>query len=182
MKHYFARPLLMSLLALTLLFQSAPAKPATGFLFGSSGLITVGLYATTGGPVLAGTSYLACYLGLDESGRGHGPGCQTSLWGVITGAFALFLGVLILENDQIILFNNLSYGEAIHLGVSEAERLSYNSEIDQVNALAAYVDAELSKISKPGIEDSRILWESVRGSVSPLTFQTLQKISAQVAR
>lgn len=62
---------------------------------------------------------------------------------VILGIPVIVYGLLILEGEQQIMFSKITAQEAKDLGLTQSETISFNHEVDQVNALAAHVNDEL---------------------------------------
>lgn len=176
----FIRSLILSTLTVFLLLNSQPSKAAVGFVFGGAGLVTAGLYAMGGGAASATLGGVACLTGIDRTGSSTGPGCAASLYAVIGGVLAGALGLLILEEESVIQFSALDLEAAKKLKVTKAEREAFNREVDEVNALASYVDRRLQASDEPTVEDAKAVWEEVRGSVSEETFSVLIKISQQL--
>lgn len=176
----FIRSIIFTALAVFMLLNSQPSKAAVGFVFGGAGLVTAGLYAMGGGAASATLGGVACLTGIDRTGSSTGPGCAASLYAVIGGILAGALGLLILEEESVIQFSPLDSQAAKKLKITKSERESFNREVDEVNALASYVDRRLQVTEDPKVEDAQAVWEEVRDSVSEETFSALIKISTQL--
>lgn len=176
----FIRSVIFTALAVFMLLNSQPSKAAVGFVFGGAGLVTAGLYAIGGGAASATLGGVACLTGIDRTGSSTGPGCAASLYAVIGGVLAGALGLLILEEESVIQFSPLDQKEATRLKVTKSELDSFNREVDEVNALASYVDRRLQVTEDAKVEDAKEIWEEVRGAVSEETFSVLIKISNQL--
>ncbi len=174
------RSFILTALALFMLLNSQPSKAAVGFVFGGAGLVTAGLYAIGGGTASATLGGVACLTGIDRTGSSTGPGCAASLFAVIGGVLAGAIGLIILEEESVVQFSPLDQKEARRLKVTKSEREAFNREVDEVNALASYVDRRLQVSEDPKVEDAKALWEEVRESVSEETFSVLIKISNEL--
>ncbi len=144
------------------------------------GLVTVNPILVSAGLIMSGTSGIAFTLSQVKTHQG---GVDNFLWGAVIamGSLAsLGIGLLVLDGEQGMVFAELDQANAEKLGVSESERLSFNSELDQVNALAEYVDSELAAIRNPTPEDAKSLWNTVTDTIHPLTLSTMQKVSLQL--
>lgn len=164
------KAIVLSLALVTTLIQSSPSKAAVGALF-APGLVVVGLVMTVGGAA-ATPLIMAC--------ASHG-GCgskKNRILGTIgfAGIISAVTGVIVLEDKQSLEFVSIDETEALSKGITLSEMNSYNSEVDQINALSSYVDAELSMVKNPSKEDSASLWQSVSGELSPETLSALQKL------
>jgi hypothetical protein len=166
MKHL--RLFLAVLLTVTTLTHSRPSQAGAGVL--------------TGGVVLAGVAILG---GGTAIVLNSGDGCDNDAFGICKAIMTIVLlptvviGMVLLDGEQLVEFKELSKTDAINLGVSSSDLEIYNSEVDQVNMLVSEVKAELSKLEKPGVEDSAVAWSSMKDLVSPATFATMQKIVSQ---
>lgn len=174
------RSFILTALAVFMLLNSQPSKAAVGFVFGGAGLVTAGLYAIGGGAASATLGGVACLTGIDRTGSSTGPGCAASLYAVIGGFLAGALGLLMLEEESVIQFSPLDIASAKRLKITKSEREAFNREVDEVNALASYVDRRLQVSEDPKVEDAKEVWEEVRGLVSEETFSVLIKISNQL--
>ena len=103
------------------------------------------------------------------------PGLVPGLIGAALGV----IGIIVLEESQSMSFDQISQEDALKIGLSSIERTQFNSEIDQVNALAFHVDSELSGLANPTVNDSVNIWDSVKDAVSPETFSAMLKIASQ---
>lgn len=95
----------------------------------------------------------------------------------IISTIGFFVGAIILDKNQSMSFAEVSFADAERLNLSKEEVASFNSEIDQANALLEEAEAELSKLSNPSLKDSRMIWASLKDTVSPETFSAMQKIT-----
>jgi hypothetical protein len=93
---------------------------------------------------------------------------------------AILLGSMILDEKQPIAFKALESAEAKPLGISESERLSFNAEIDAVNALSEYVLLSMEENQNVSEEFASAKWSEVKDAVSPETFNALVKVSQQL--
>jgi hypothetical protein len=93
-------------------------------------------------------------------------------------------GVLLLdeESGQTLRFQAVTTAEANTLGLTSGEESAFNVEIDEVNAVSQSVGAELKAMKKPGVADSKALWEKYRAELSPEAYSAVGKVSANMLR
>jgi hypothetical protein len=167
------RSFLLSLVAVTMLANSNPAKAMVGVFTLNPVLVVGGLaVGVTGGVVTLFSVTL-------PENRLTRTGYSLAVAGAFTGLLAGAVGFVAFDGQQDASFAEISATQAKKLGLTVDEMNSYNSEIDEVNALGAHVDAELSSLSKPTLEDSAAIWSSVKSAVAPATYSAMQKISVQ---
>ena len=65
------------------------------------------------------------------------------------------------------------------LGVTEEQRVVFNSELDEVNAVKEMVEAEVSKLEVEELDQVPALWDHYRSDLSSETFSVLEKIAKQ---
>lgn len=161
----------MKSLALSILVSTSVLIPKTssagvGFPLSSPLIITAGIATIAGG----GT---AGFFGVKQFKKGDGvSGTLLSL----ASLGMIGMGLLFLDSEQSLAFKEISSLDALELGVSSEEASIYNSELDQVNALASEVSEELSQIKKPTVGDSSKAWMSVKEYLSPETIRVMGKI------
>ncbi len=90
---------------------------------------------------------------------------------------AAIFGMMLLDGEQAIAFSPLNEKEARELQVSEFDRLVFNAELDQVNFIVSEIEAEMSELKHPSVEDSRRAWDDQRSQLSDSTFNVIQKIA-----
>lgn len=164
---------LLALVAVLMLSTAKPSQAAVGALTANPALALTGLKVTGGGAALLGIGMMA----------GRADNSMMGMAGLMPGVIGLALagvGLIILDENQGVSFDELTQEQAQKIGLSSSELEQFNSEIDQVNALASHVDAELSLLSNPSVEDSAAIWASIKDAVSPETFSAMQKISSQL--
>lgn len=155
-----------SLLIACTLTSTQPAKAAVGAFVGGP-LLIAGLVVAGGGAV--------SYVVAEKT-------CENWAECLVAGLIImpiLGVGLILLDGEQIIAFQELDSDTAAKLGVSETELAVFNSEVDQANMLAEEVKASLLKLKKPTPEDSAKAWLAVESFVSPETFGIMKKIAAQ---
>lgn len=151
---------------------SRPSQAAIGAIF-SPALVTAGLYIAGAGVGVTGIAFVL--------GAGGDDRTQLDALGVgILGILGAVLGLVILDDTQTVAFSPLARSEARNLKLTELEYNSFNAEVDQINALAAFVDSELERMSKPTKEDSAALWSEVKDALSPEAFTALVKVTSQI--
>lgn len=160
-------------LALTIVLTmtaSRPSQAAIGAIF-SPVLVTAGVVVAGGGGVLVGIGLFApC----------KDSGCLANLGPFILGSIIGLFGLVILDDEQAVAYTTLSSAEGKKAGLNQVELQSFNAEVDQINALAAYVDSELERMNKPTKEDSAALWSEVKDTLSPEAFSGLVKVTSQI--
>lgn len=98
---------------------------------------------------------------------------------IVSSLFSGFWGFVILDGEQEGKFSELSPDAAKSIGVSEQERLIYNSEIDQVNAIAREIGLELESLNSDSPEVARDLWLDLGSELSQETMKTVISIASQ---
>lgn len=160
-------------LALTIVLTMTASKPsqaAIGAIF-SPVLVTAGVVVAGGGGALIGVGLFApC----------EADGCLANLGPFIVGSFIALLGLVILDDKQTVAYTTLNTADARKAGLNPIELQSFNAEVDQINALAAYVDSELERMNKPTKEDSAALWSEIKDTLSPEAFSGLVKVTSQI--
>jgi hypothetical protein len=164
---------LLALVAVTMLVNSNPAKAWAGVFTLNPVLALGGLAVGTAGMTAGLFSIIKA---VETNNRGvEYLATAGSLVGIVVGV----VGVFAFDEQQDAAFAPVSARQAKKLGLTVEEMNSYNSEIDEANALGAHVDTELSHFRKPTLEDSVAIWSSVKSAVAPETFSAMQKISVQ---
>lgn len=162
----FMKSLSLSLVILATTLTPKTSSAGVGFPLSSPLIITAGIVTIAGG----GT---AGFFGVKQFRNGDGvTGTLLSL----ASLGMIGMGLLFLDSEQSLAFKEISSGDAHKLGVTLEEAQLYNSEIDQVNALASEVSEELSLIKNPTEQDSSKAWLSVKEYLSPETLKVMGKI------
>lgn len=168
------RALVFGLIAGIILLTSNDTKAAVGAIVAAPVVVTTGLIIAGTGTVGTAASVFA-YNGTDDQSASLG----YFFLALIAGAVAV-LGIIVLDEEQAMSYAEISKKEGLKIGLTNEEIHSYNSEIDQVNALASYVDTQMADLKKPTTEDAKVVWEEVSQAVSPETFSAMQKITAKI--
>ncbi len=92
----------------------------------------------------------------------------------------ILAGFVILDGEQELTYKELSKTDSEKLNLTESERMSFNAEIDQVNATVSFVADELAEMEDPKSEDSVRIWKDVKDLLSPEAFSALSKVTAQL--
>lgn len=164
------KTLFLALTIVLTLTSSRPSQAAIGAIF-SPVLVTAGVVVAGGGGVLVGVGmFTPC----------EAESCLGNLGPMILGGFIALLGLVILDDEQTVAYTTLNPHDARKAGLSRIELEKFNSEVDQINALAAYVDSELERMEKPTKEDSAALWSEVKDTLSPEAFSGLVKVTSQI--
>lgn len=147
----------------------SPARSAVGISFAAPLAVVAGVAAMG----VAGT---AGYGGYRLIKRG-----QTALGiAVMTlSAGGAYFGFLLLDGEQEAKFAELSERSAAELGVSESDRAIYNSEIEQVNAIAREIGSELVKQNSDSADLARDMWMELGNHLAPETMKTVIAIAQQ---
>lgn len=112
------------LLTVVTLLSSRPSQAAVGAAFSASAVVITGLVVAGGG----------AFISVDTLGdRGNLRGLVT----IFIGLPLMLLGLIVLDEEQVVSFAPLTNAESRELGLSLQEVKIYNSEIDQANALLA---------------------------------------------
>ncbi len=164
---YFKKAMVSCVLMATII--SAPARSAVGVSFAAPAAVVAGVAILV---VSAGGAYGGYRL------------IKTGRTGLGIAAFAVtavggYFGLLILDGEQSAKFAELSAEAAQELGVSESDREIFNSEVEQVNAIAREIGSELVKADSDSVELSRDLWIDLGSELSPETMKTVIAIAQQ---
>ncbi len=158
---------ILTLLAVLTLSTATPSKAAVGGITTNPVLVYsgLGLWAAAQGAV---------FVFPERNGGG-------SAWPVLP---LFILGTILLdgEDGQSVQYTALDKVSAEKLKMTEAERLSFNAEIDQANSLVAEVSAELSHIENATAKDSAAIWSNMKDLVSEETMNAMIKINSQFAK
>lgn len=163
----------MLTMALALTISMAAVKPAKAALtpsFGTTQTVVYGILFTVGGAGLTVFSFK------------ERPMYQRVMM-IVAGVPLAGLGLLLLDGEQgqQVAFGELSSEDASQMGVSESERLIFNSELDQANFLTTHVESRMVEIKSPSNEDSIAAWAEVKNEVSPETLSVMAKVLSQLA-
>jgi hypothetical protein len=163
LKAFFA--ILLTVVTLT---HSQPSKAAVGAMAAASGVATAGLILTATGAI---SIPILCNV------KGGDWGVMVLL--MIASVASVGIGVIVLDGEQQLLFNQVNPKDTAKLGLTSEEVQSFNEELDQANMLLSDVTLELTKMNKPSSQDSAKLWNEMKDLVSPATFSAMQKIASQ---
>lgn len=165
------RSFVFVLIAVCTLTASTPSKAAIGLATGSPITVIAGVVVATGGAV---TTFAA----------EKAPDIVTGLLMYVGGIGAMIAGLVVLdgEAEQFLEFAPVSERDVKRLGLTQIEAIHFNAEVDQINALAAFVDYEISSIKNATNEDAAAVWNEVRGEISPEAFSALGKVSQNILR
>lgn len=98
---------------------------------------------------------------------------------VVTYVPLFIAGLVILDDNGKMTFGELEADVAIEAGISKEEALSYNSELEEVNAIKDIISSKLVKVTgtkKIKAEAAKVLWTEYQEYVSPETFSALVKL------
>lgn len=158
-------------LSTSLAFTAAPPRDAHAIvgavtsLAGGAGvpLLVAGAVATATG--FAGVTYCL------ETGCGPRVG--------IASAIMIFFGPILLDDGTVgdLEFVAVDQARAAQAGLTENERLAFNSELDEINAIKETITSDLKRDEKPTAEKAHALWNEYGQSLSQDAFSGLGKIS-----
>ena len=103
-------------------------------------------------------------------------GNMTSTWRLILSISGLLL--LNEEGRAQVELVALSDEDIEKMGITSLERDIYNSELEELNAIADEVEFSLNQLDKPTVDEAKDLWEENRELVSKESWSVLQKIAA----
>jgi hypothetical protein len=106
-------------------------------------------------------------------------GCIAAIVPAGIGAAIALVGLIMLEGEQRIEFKPVSANDAHKIGLSSAERESFNDELDQANTLLEQVASEITQSEDATPEHAAQIWAGYQSMVNPLTFSAMQKIASQ---
>jgi hypothetical protein len=152
------------------LSTSRPANAAVGALVAMPLMISTGIAIAAGGGA-ATVPALGCM-----TFRGGEKGLVATLVLGIYGLVAIGVGAMVLDGEQHMEFAPVTPAQAAKLHLTKAEMNAYNSEVDQVNALADMIGEDLGRMENPTNEDSANAWNDVKDTLAPQTFSALAKI------
>ena len=101
--------------------------------------------------------------------------------GVTLSLFGLALiGPILLDDGTVgdLEFVAVDQARAAQVGLTEIERLAFNSELDEINAIKETITSDLNRDEKPTTEKAHALWNEYGQSLSLDAFSGLEKISA----
>jgi hypothetical protein len=162
------------LLTVVTLSHSKPSQAAAGIFAGGAvaivGLKVIGVGVVGGlvGGVVAAAADSGC--------TGD---CVAGAIPLFLGGLVAAVGLVILDGEQRVEFKSLSAKEANKLGLSAAEKESFNEELDQANTLLEQVASEISESKDANPENAAQIWAEYQNMVNPLTFSAMQKIAIQ---
>lgn len=164
--------IVLSFALVSVLFHSKPSHAAISAVAGAPALVTGGL-VIAGGAV--GLEAVAVVLEVTGGWEWR----DASAWALLITVPIFLLGILVLDEDKLeASYTQLDPQKARDLGLTKSELSAYNAEIDEINALANFVDANMTKEGKEGISESRDLWTDVKDAISPEAFSALVKVTS----
>lgn len=147
----------------------APARAAVGISFAAP-------FAVVAGVAAMGISAGAAYGGyrLVKTGK-----TALGIGVMILSAGGGYFGFLLLDGEQGAKFSELSAEGASDLGITAAELEIYNSEVEQVNAIAREIGSELTKQNSDSADLARDMWMELGTQLAPETMKTVIAIAQQ---
>lgn len=146
---------------------------AVGGILATAGTVGWAIPVAVAGGVVMGTGL---YLGRDR--------------GSSSGKFAAFaltaIGFILLEDNGSgngsVAYTPVAQSDDSRLGISEPQRLAYNAELDEINAIretiVAEIETELTKNPSLNIQAyAQSRWQAYRGAISSDAYETLKAVS-----
>lgn len=164
------RLFVLSLALVSVLFHSKPSQAAVGAIAGVPAIVTGGIVIAGGAAGLQVVFTTIDLLTSPSDVKG------ASLWLLFLSVPLTLLGLVILEDDQSANFSPLTQEAARKLQISPKELKAYNDEIDELNSLAQFVDSNITREGKEGLQESAALWGDIKDAVSPEAFSALVKV------
>lgn len=147
----------------------SPARASLGTSFAAPPAVIAGVAAI-------GVSAAAAYGGyrLVKNGK-TAAGIAVMVLATAGGLF----GLMLLDGEQEAKFSELSLDSADDLGITASELEIYNSEVEQVNAIAREIGSELNGQGSDSAELARDMWIELGTQLSPETMKTVIAIAQQ---
>lgn len=160
-----------AVLSFVLVFSiSQPSRASLGLAFGGTPAVVVGVAAMG---VAAGGAYGS--FRLFKSGKPF-LGALAAVGSLAVG----FFGFALMDGTQNAEFGELSPEGAEKLGITKAEMEIYNSEVEQVNAIAREIGSELKRQNSESPELARDMWMELGTQLSGETMKTVIAIAQQL--
>ncbi len=150
----------------------APSRAAIGVGFAAPLAVVAGVAAM-------GVSAVGAYGGYRLIKKGSTATTVAGVGVILLSAAGAYFGLIILDGEQKAEFSELSTETALDLNISENEREIYNSEVEQVNAIAREIGSELAKQGSESAELARDMWIELGTELSPETMKTVIAIAQQ---
>lgn len=150
----------------------SPSKAALGVSFAAPIAVVAGVaaMAVSGG---------AAYGGYRLIKRGGTGSTIAGIAALALSAGGAYFGLLLLDGEQSAEFSELSASQASALKVSADDIAIYNSEVEQVNAIAREIGEVLTKNGKDNVELSTELWMDLGTNLSPETMKVVIAVASQ---
>ncbi len=148
---------------------SAPARSAVGVSFAAPAAVVAGVAVLAVGAAGAYGGYRLIKTGNTVLG----------VAAMVTAAAGGYFGFILLDGEQTAKFSELTSVGAEALGISQAELEIYNSEVEQVNAIAREIGSELESQNSESVELARDMWQDLGSALSPETMKTVIAIAQQ---
>ncbi len=152
--------LLTLILSFSQINQPRAAVAALVTIWNPVAATTIALYGLAA-PVVGGVAWTLLW---DWDGR--------TAAGIVLGGV---LGLVILDEEGIPEFSQISYGEGIELGASEADIEIYNSEIEEANLILQEISVSIKK--QDTTDDVQEAWTQYESLVSPSTLKVMRAIT-----
>ncbi len=165
-------------------FRKAVLSLALITSFASPSKAAVGASFAAPIAVVAGVAVLACgggagYIGYRLVKRGGAVSTIAGIGAFIAAAGAGYLGLLMLDGERSAEFAEVSASEAVKLNVTADDIAIYNSEVEQVNAIAREIGEVLSEKGPDNVELSSELWMDLGTNLSPETMKVVIAVASQ---
>ncbi len=150
----------------------SPSRAAVGASFAAP-------IAVVAGVACIGVSAVGAYGGYRLIKKGTTAMTVAGVGVILLSVAGGYFGLLLLDGQQEAKFAELSLDEANNLNVSQNDIAIYNSEIEQVNAIAREIGSELNAQKSDSAELARDLWIELGTELSPETMKTVIAIAQQ---
>lgn len=150
----------------------SPSRAAVGASFAAP-------IAVVAGVACIGVSAVGAYGGYRLIKKGTTAMTVAGVGVILLSVAGGYFGLLLLDGQQEAKFAELSAADANDLSISQNDLAIYNSEIEQVNAIAREIGSELKKQNSDSAELARDLWIELGTELSPETMKTVIAIAQQ---
>ncbi len=151
---------------------ASPSKAAVGISFAAPPAVLAGVAVMAAG---GGVGYLGYRL-VKKGGTAH---TVEGVGAFIVAAAVAYVGLIILDGQRSAEFSELSLDHAAKLDVTAGDIEIYNSEVEQVNAIAREIGDVLMEKGQDNVELSTELWMDLGTNLSPETMKVVIAVASQ---
>lgn len=173
----FVKIAIALMITMTVTLHSKPTQAGIGAIVAAPVVVTSGLVIAG-----AGVGVFALDIGTALVLSVVNPNAQYpgGIFSFVFGIPLLGLGLIVLDEGATFQYGPIETKAGKKIGLSVTEIMSFNSEVDQINALASDVDQELKAMGSNKSEDAAALWLEARENISPEAFSALVKVTAEL--